>query len=155
MRVKEDDMKKTLIILVTVSLISAFAGFASAKPEIEGKAVEYSFEGVVMKGVASFHGGLAAVKPAQAGAVKAKILVLQGADDKFITQEQIGAFKQEMKTAGADFRFIAYPGAIHSFTNPEADEYAKKFNLPLGYNAEADKKSWEELRKFLAMIFKK
>jgi len=50
---------------------------------------------------------------------------------------------------------MAYPGAIHSFTNPDADEYAKKFNLPLGYNAEADKKSWEELRKFLEKIFKR
>ncbi len=95
------------------------------------------------------------MKPAQPGGVKAKILVLHGADDKFVTPEQIEAFRKEMKDAGADFRFIAYPGAIHSFTNPDADEYAKKFNLPLGYNAEADKKSWEELRRFLAMIFKK
>jgi len=87
--------------------------------------------------------------------VKARILVLNGADDKFVTPEQIEAFKQEMKNAGADFRFIEYPGAIHSFTNPDADEYAKKFNLPLGYNAEADKKSWEELGKFLEKVFKK
>jgi len=112
-------------------------------------------QGVDLRGVASFHGGLAAVKPAQPGGVKAKILVLHGADDKFVTPEQIEAFKKEMKNAGADFQFIAYPGAIHSFTNPDADEYAKKFNLPLGYNAEADKKSWEELRKFLEKIFKK
>jgi len=112
-------------------------------------------QGIDLKGVASFHGGLNAVKPAQQGGVKAKILVLHGADDKFVTQEQIGAFKQEMKNAGADFQFISYPGAIHSFTNPDADEYAKKFNLPLGYNAEADKKSWEELKKFLEKIFKK
>jgi len=112
-------------------------------------------QGVDLKGVASFHGSLAAVKPAQSGGVKARILVLHGADDKFTTPEQIEAFKQEMKTAGADFQFIAYPGAIHSFTNPDADEYAKKFNLPLGYNADADKKSWEELGKFLAMIFRK
>lgn len=111
-------------------------------------------QGVDLKGVASFHGSLAAIKPAQQGAVKAKILVLHGADDKFVTPEQIEAFKQEMKNAGADFQFIEYPGAIHSFTNPDADEYARKFNLPLGYNAEADKKSWEELRKFLEKIFK-
>ncbi|HXX80872.1 MAG TPA: dienelactone hydrolase family protein [Thermodesulfovibrionales bacterium] len=111
-------------------------------------------QGVDLKGVASFHGSLAAVKPAQQG-VKAKLLVLHGADDKFVTSEQIVAFKQEMTNAGADFRLIEYPGAIHSFTNPDADEYAKKFNLPLGYNAEADKKSWEELTKFLGKIFRK
>jgi dienelactone hydrolase len=111
--------------------------------------------GVDLKGVASFHGNLTAVKPAQPGAIKAKILVLHGADDKFVTPEQVEAFKKEMKNAGADFRFISYAGAMHSFTNPDADEYAKKFNLPLGYNAEADKKSWAELKKFLKMIFQK
>ena len=112
-------------------------------------------QGVDLRGVASFHGGLAAVKPAMPGAVKAKILVLHGNDDKFVTPRQIEAFNQEMKSSGADFRFIAYPGAVHSFTNPDADELGKKFNLPLAYNAEADKKSWEELRKFLRAIFKK
>jgi dienelactone hydrolase len=111
-------------------------------------------QGVDLKGVASFHGSLVAVKPAQFGDVKAKILVLHGADDKFITPEQIESFRQEMKKAGANFQFISYPGAVHSFTNPDADEYAKKFNLVLGYNAEADKKSWEELRRFLDRIFK-
>ncbi|MCF6156636.1 MAG: dienelactone hydrolase family protein [Candidatus Brocadia sp.] len=111
-------------------------------------------QGIDMKGVVSFHGSLTAIKPAQPGNVKAKILALHGADDKFITREQIEAFKQEMKTAGADFQFISYPGVIHSFTNPDADTYAKKFNLPVAYNAEADRKSWEELQKFFNMIFK-
>ena len=110
-------------------------------------------QGVDLKGVASFHGSLTPVKPAEPGMVKAKILVLHGADDKFITPEQIEAFKQEMKAAGADFRFISYPGAIHSFTNPDADTYGKKYNLPLGYNADADRKSWEELKQFLRGIF--
>ena len=109
--------------------------------------------GVDLKGVASFHGSLKAVKPAQPGGVKAKVLVLHGADDKFIPQDQIEAFQQEMKTAGADFQFISYPGALHSFTNPEADENAKKFNMAIAYNADADKKSWDELKKFLKTIF--
>jgi dienelactone hydrolase len=112
-------------------------------------------QGVDLRGVASFHGGLTAVKPAQPGSVKAKVLVLNGADDKFITKEQIEAFKQEMKNAGVDFRFISYPGAVHSFTNPDADELGKKFKMPIAYNREADKKSWEELKKFLKQIFAK
>jgi dienelactone hydrolase len=111
--------------------------------------------GVNIKGVASFHGSLATEKPAGPGVIKAKILVLNGDADKFTTPEQIAAFKKEMKKAGADFQFISYPGAMHSFTNPDADMYAKKFNMPVGYNADADKKSWAELDKFLADIFKK
>jgi dienelactone hydrolase len=120
-----------------------------------GVVLNLARQGVDLKGVASFHGALAAVKPAQTGMVKAKILVLNGADDKFIPPEQIEAFKQEMKSAGADFQFISYPGAVHSFTNPEATARGKKFNLPLAYNADADKKSWAELKDFLNRIFKK
>ncbi|MGZ6225314.1 MAG: dienelactone hydrolase family protein, partial [Syntrophales bacterium] len=85
--------------------------------------------------------------------VKAKILVLHGGADKLVTLEQVEAFKQEMKSAGADFQFISYPGAVHSFTNPESTEIGKKFNLPIAYNADADKKSWDELKGFLKKIF--
>jgi dienelactone hydrolase len=112
-------------------------------------------QGVELKGVASFHGSLTAVKPAQSGVIKAKILVLNGGADKFITPEQIEAFKQEMKAAGADFQFISYPGALHSFTNPEATELGKKFDMPVAYNAKADKESWDEMKNFLSTIFKK
>jgi dienelactone hydrolase len=110
-------------------------------------------QGVDLKGVASFHGGLAAVKPVQPGSVRAKILVLNGGADQFITPEQIEAFKQEMKAAGADFQFISYPGALHSFTNPEATELGKKFNMPIAYDAQADKESWSEMKRFLTKIY--
>jgi dienelactone hydrolase len=119
-----------------------------------GVVLNMARQGVDLKGVASFHGSLTAVKPAQPGSVKAKVLVLHGADDKFIPPEQIEAFKEEMKSAGVDFRFISYVGAVHSFTNPDADELGKKYNMPIAYNAQADKKSWDELKKFLSMIFK-
>ena len=120
-----------------------------------GVVLNMARQGIDLKGVASFHGSLNAVKPAQVGNVKAKILVFHGGDDKFIPTEQIEAFKQEMKSAGADFQFISYPGAVHSFTNPEADALGKKFNMAIAYNAEADRKSWDELKKFLSTIFKK
>lgn len=120
-----------------------------------GVVLNMARQGVDLKGVASFHGALTAVKLAQPGSVKAKVLVLNGADDKFITKEQIEAFKQEMKNAGADFRFISYPGAVHGFTNPDADELGKKFKMPYAYNREADRKSWEELKKFLKQLFAK
>jgi dienelactone hydrolase len=118
-----------------------------------GVVLHMARKGADLKGVASFHGSLATAQPAQPGDIKAKILVLNGDADKFITPEQIESFKQEMKNAGADFRFISYSDALHSFTNPDADTYAKKFNMPVGYNAEADQKSWAELDKFLAGLF--
>ena len=44
---------------------------------------------------------------------------------------------------------------MHAFTNPEATELGKKFNLPLAYNAKVDKESKAEALKFFASVFKK
>ena len=109
--------------------------------------------GTDLAGVVSFHGSLAAKTLARPGQVKAKILVLNGADDPFVTTEQIAALKQEMKSAGADLKFVNYPGVKHSFTNPDADDFGKRFDMPLVYNAEADKDSWQRMKVFLAKVF--
>lgn len=110
--------------------------------------------GVALKGAISVHGSIATQSPAQPGKVKARILVLNGADDPFTKPEKITAFKKEMQSAGVDYTFINYPGARHAFTNPKADELGKKFGIPLAYNAEATAKSWQEIQKFLAKTFK-
>ncbi len=120
-----------------------------------GIVLEMARRGLPLDGVASFHGSLPTTTPAQKGKVKAKILVLNGADDPFTKPEQITAFKQEMDSAGVDYRFIDYPGAKHAFTNPQADEYGKRFNLPLAYNEEVDKASWFELQTFLNTLFER
>jgi dienelactone hydrolase len=119
-----------------------------------GVVLQMAREGIDLKGVVSFHGILATQKPAKPGVVKAKILVAQGADDKFVTPEQVKAFRKEMDDAGVTYKLIEYSGATHSFTNPGADDLAKKFNIPIGYNAEADKKSWNDMQRFLNDIFK-
>lgn len=109
--------------------------------------------GADIDGVVSFHGSLATQVPAQPGNVKAKILVCNGGEDPFVKPEQIEAFKKEMAAAGADMTFISYPGAKHSFTNPDADAFGKKFDLPLAYNATADQASWSEMQMFFKRIF--
>jgi dienelactone hydrolase len=126
-------------------------------------AIGYCFGGAVvlhmaragkdLDGVASFHGNLATETPAKPGAVKAKVLVLHGADDPFVPKEQVAAFKKEMDAAGADYEFIEYPGAVHAFTNPDATANGEKFKLPLRYDEKADEQSWAELQKFLDALF--
>jgi dienelactone hydrolase len=111
--------------------------------------------GSSLKGVAAFHAGLdAGVSPAAAGKVKAKLLVLNGAADPFIKPESIDAFKKEMAAANVDYRYVSYPGAVHAFTNPEATEKGKTFNLPLAYDAQADRQSKAEASKFFSAVFK-
>ncbi len=110
--------------------------------------------GVDLKGVVSFHGILTTVDPAKPGGVKAKILILTGADDSFVPPKQVEAFKKEMTDAGADYKFIAYAGATHAFSNPDSTANGKKFNIPIAYNAKADKESWQEMKKFLGKTLK-
>lgn len=111
--------------------------------------------GVDLKGVSSFHGSIGTKTPAKKGDIKASVRVFNGADDPFVKPEQISALKDEMKNAGVDFEFVSYPGAKHSFTNPDADVLGKKFGLPLEYNAAADKDSWQNNLEFLKEIFSK
>ena len=131
-------------------------------PELNA-AIGYCFGGSVvlgmarsgadLDGVVSFHGSLDGLPPV-ADKVTAKVLVANGADDPFNSKESIELFKEEMEMAGVDFEFINYPGVKHSFTNPDANVFGEKFGLPLEYNAEADKASWQKMQQFLDSIFK-
>jgi len=111
--------------------------------------------GIDIDGVVSFHGSVATSSPASKGDIKTRIRVFNGADDPFVKAEQITAFKQEMEKAGADYQFVNYPGAKHSFTNPGSTVMGKKFGLPLEYNEKADRDSWQQTQAFFKEIFSK
>jgi dienelactone hydrolase len=111
--------------------------------------------GLDLDAVASFHGSLGTSSPAAPGAIKARILVAHGADDPFVPPAEVEAFKAEMQAAGADLTFIAYPGAMHSFTRPGATEIGEQFDMPLRYDEAADHASWAKLQTFLDESFSK
>lgn len=115
--------------------------------------LEMARRGMDLDAVASFHGSLKTSNPAQSGAVKARVMVFNGADDPFVKAEHIDAFKTEMDDAGVNYSFINLPGAKHSFTNPDADAYGQRFNIPLAYSPEADKASWENMKQVLHEIY--
>jgi dienelactone hydrolase len=134
------------------------AGHPSVDPTRIG-AVGYCFGGAIvlnmaragtdLAAVAGFHASLGLNTPAPApGTVKAKILVLNGADDPFVKREQYEALKRDFDAARAEYRVIEYPGAVHAFTNPEATEVGQKFNLPLRYDAQVDREAKAEAMKF-------
>ena len=107
-------------------------------------------QGIDLDAVVSFHGVIATQQPAAPGAVKARLLVLNGEDDGMITAEQIAAFKQEMTAAHANFEFVNLPHAKHAFTNPDADKVGM---AALAYNADADKASFDRMLKLFAEVF--
>lgn len=98
-------------------------------------------------GVVSFHGGLETPTPAEKDVVTAKILVCHGAEDSLVPPEHLVAFLAEMAAAGADCQTIAYTGAKHSFTNPEA----KGELMPtIIYHERTDHRSWAAMQAFFA-----
>ena len=109
--------------------------------------------GTDFKAVVSFHGGLAGV-PAVKGLLKAKILVCQGGSDKFVSKADGDEFKHKLDSIGATYTFKVYPNAMHAFTNPDATRLGKTINLPIEYNAKADKDSWDDMKVFLASVLK-
>lgn len=108
--------------------------------------------GADLEGVVSFHGALGNLAPV-AEDVDARFLVLHGAADPLVTDEQVQLFKDSMDAAGVNYSFVEYDGAKHAFTNPAATALGEKFNLPLEYSAEADAASWQQMQEFLIKIF--
>jgi dienelactone hydrolase len=108
--------------------------------------------GYDLDAVAAFHSGLGL--PVMPGPdLKAKVIVMNGADDPFVPAEQVAKFNAAMDSAQADYKYIAYEGAVHAYTSPGADSLGQKFELPLAYNKEADEKSWAELQEFFNTVF--
>ncbi|HTM93728.1 MAG TPA: dienelactone hydrolase family protein [Flavisolibacter sp.] len=110
--------------------------------------------GEPLKGVVSFHGNLGGVRPDK-NLLKAKVLVLHGEADPIVQPQEVAQFKKQMDSIGADYTFKSYPNAKHAFTNPAADSVENKFHIGVGYNADADKESWDEMKGFLKRTFGK
>ena len=110
--------------------------------------------GTDLKGVVSFHGGLTGA-PVKKEYLKAAILVCHGGSDNFVSMDDYNSLKNKLDSIGADNTFKIYPGATHAFTNPDATENGKKFNMPIEYNEKADMDSWNDMKEFLTRIFQK
>lgn len=121
-------------------------------------ALTMASDGYDIDAVAAFHAGLQLpIMPDSAGTVKAKILIANGADDPMISDQQVQDFKAVMDASEVDYKYIAYEGAVHAFTNKGADEIASKhemLNGALAYNAAADSASWEEMKVLFSSVFK-
>jgi dienelactone hydrolase len=98
--------------------------------------------GLPLSAVVSFHGALGSFHTAEPGSIKPSILVCHGAADSMVTRDDLSAFKQEMDLAQANYEVLLLEGAKHGFSNPQADTNAEKYGIDLGYQQQADAKSW-------------
>lgn len=117
-------------------------------------ALSMASAGYDLDGVAAFHAGLGLpIMPEGTGNVIAKVLVANGAEDPWVSEEQVADFKAVMESAGVDYKYVDYEGATHAFTNKGADAIGEEFGLPLAYNAAADSASWEEMKILFSEVF--
>jgi dienelactone hydrolase len=141
--------------------LKALAGAAPADPQrlaaigfcFGGTTVlELAYAGAPLAGVVSFHGGLTVPRPEDDQQIKAKFLVLHGADDTHVPPKDVAAFEAAMRRAGTDWVLVSYGGAVHAFTNPAAGSNKAS---GVAYDAKAARRSWRCMQDFLKEIFKK
>ena len=114
-----------------------------------------AYSGAPLAGVVTFHGGLIPAPADVAQKTKAKFLILHGALDPRVNKEAVDKFLQSMNQEKLDYQFIAYSGAVHAFSNPNADKAHAAGLDGVGYNAEAAARSWNQMKIFFGEIFGK
>ena len=113
--------------------------------------LELARSGADLRAVVTFHGSLKTSQPVLPGTIKAnELLILHGANDPLVPPAEVAAFKKEMDAAGVSYKFIAYPGAVHAFTNPEAGNDPSK---PTAYNPQVAESAYGEMRAFFVLRF--
>jgi dienelactone hydrolase len=106
-----------------------------------------------LKGVVAFHSALPIEPALTKNSINSAILIINGSEDGFLKPETVADFSEDMFKANVDFTYMNLKGAKHSFTNPQADEFRKKFNIAaLEYNKKADKIAWEAMLRFFKRV---
>lgn len=112
-------------------------------------ALEMAMSGAPLRGVVSFHGGLQFPNMDETKNIKSKVLILHGAVDPNVPPAEVSAFTSAMDKSKTDYQFIAYSGAVHSFTEKAAGNDPAK---GAAYNEAADKRSWAALKSFFQEV---
>ena len=111
-------------------------------------AMDLARTGADIKGAISFHGFLTGPENSS-NEIKAKVLALHGDLDPMVGQDQLDSFKEEMTKKNVDWQLHIFGGAMHSFTNPEANDP----DFGAVYSKEADERSWKIFTDLLLELF--
>lgn len=101
--------------------------------------LEFARAGADVKGIVTFHGGLATPEGQDYAAARGRVLVLHGTADANITMNDFGALAVALENQGVPHEMITYGGAPHGFTVFGAKSYREA----------ADQQSWQRFLAFL------
>ncbi|MEK6675053.1 MAG: dienelactone hydrolase family protein [Planctomycetota bacterium] len=110
--------------------------------------LQLAYSGADISAAVSFHGSLPI--PDSTKDIKARILICHGAKDTFIPEETIKSVRTKLDDGKVNYKFVAYPDAVHSFTVPDAE---KRGMNGVAYNAEADRQSWQDMTRLFSEVF--
>jgi dienelactone hydrolase len=114
-----------------------------------------AYSGAPLSAVVTFHGGLIPVPVGGGQKVKAKFLIMHGGLDMLVPPSAVQTVLLAANDEKLDYQFIVYSGAVHAFSNPEADKARAAGLKGVGYNAEAAKLSWDQMKTFFTENFGK
>ena len=113
--------------------------------------LELARSGADLRGVVSFYGKLDTPNPDDAYNIKGSVLIMHGAEDEKVSDDELEDFKKEMEQASVDWQIYIYGNAVSSFSDSKAgDDKSSGF----AYNYWADKRSWESLKSFFLLMLK-
>ncbi len=115
-----------------------------------------AYSGAPLVGIVSFHGGPVPAPAETAGKVKTHFLLLNGAIDPMVPATAKADLEKSLEAAKIDYQSIDYAGALHAFTNPDADKLAAEAGMTgkIGYNAAAAERSWKQMQIFFSDVLK-
>ncbi|OJU81002.1 MAG: hypothetical protein BGO10_00145 [Chlamydia sp. 32-24] len=109
--------------------------------------------GVDLKGVVTFHGGLAnpekgPINPI-AKEIKGSVLILHGYEDPLVSSNDLQRTLKELEEANIDWQAHIYGHTLHAFTDPKAS----KPEMGLKYNQLSSERAWLEMKFFFRELF--
>ncbi|MDC0835983.1 dienelactone hydrolase [Leptolyngbya valderiana BDU 20041] len=115
-----------------------------------GTVLELARSGASVAGVVSFHGNLDTPDPQDAADIRSRVLVLHGVDDPFVPIADVNGFIEEMQTANVDWQMVMYGNAVHSFTDPGADDDPFEGTA---YDEDVAQEAWATMQRFFDETF--
>jgi len=141
-----------------VNRLKAVIDTVSSHPQVDRSRVAvigYCFGGLcaldcarnnlAIRGAVSLHGALSSPDHGVSGQIQSPVLVLHGFEDPLVPMSDFTAFTQEMVDRQANWECDIYGNAMHSFTNPTANDH----DFGTVYHKQSADRSWQRTLSFL------
>lgn len=112
-------------------------------------ALDLARSGVPLTGAVAVYGHFEPPQKVPVQPIKAKILILHGAQDPISHLNSLHAFQEELKQGNVDWQTHLYGNASHAFATPAANDPASG----IVYNPVSANRAWQAIENFLTETF--